>query len=70
MTSPTLANGMVFIRAYAYIYALDANTGALVWRSYNTGSGSPTVANGVLYAGSMDTNLYALNASTGAPIWQ
>jgi outer membrane protein assembly factor BamB len=30
---------------------------------------SPTVANGVVYVGSMDENLYALNASTGALLW-
>jgi outer membrane protein assembly factor BamB len=53
------------------VYALDASTGALVWK-YPTGDvmlGSPTVANGVLYVGSNDNNVYALDAKTGAKLW-
>jgi outer membrane protein assembly factor BamB len=32
-------------------------------------SGSPAVANGVVYVGSEDQNVYALNASTSAKLW-
>jgi outer membrane protein assembly factor BamB len=48
-----------------YLYALDARTGARLW-SYETGDvvpGSPTVANGVLFFGSYDTNVYAFEVS-------
>ena len=30
---------------------------------------SPTVANGIVYVGSLDHNVYALNAKTGTKIW-
>ena len=54
------------------LYALDASTGALLWK-YATGDGtysSPAVANGVVYVGSDDGNVYALNAGTGALLWK
>ena len=41
--------------------------------SYPTGNrvaSSPAVANGVVYAGSLDNNVYALNATTEAQLWQ
>ena len=49
------------------------NVGSLqmLW-TYTTGGAvesSPSVANGVVYAGSDDNNLYALNASSGALLW-
>jgi len=64
---------MVYVgdASYGYIYALDANTGNVVWQ-FRTGyyvESSPAVVNGMVYVGSMDYNLYALNASTGAVIW-
>jgi glucose dehydrogenase len=40
--------------------------------SYQTGSrvsSSPAVADGMVYAGSLDGHLYALNASSGALVW-
>ena len=53
------------------VYALNASTGALLWK-YTTGAAvysSPAVANGVVYVGSEDANIYALNAATGAEMW-
>ena len=53
------------------VYALNANTGALLW-SYATGGrvlASSAVANGVVYFGSNDGNVYALNANTRAQLW-
>ena len=50
---------------------LNAFTGAKLW-SYKTGDviySSPTVANGVVYVGSLDGNIYGLNASTGDSLW-
>ena len=51
------------------VYALDANTGALVW-TYSTGGAvedSPAIVNGVLYISSVDGNLYALKLSEAVP---
>ncbi len=73
---PTAVNGVVYAPAWTgydsgHVYALHANTGALLW-SYPTGGevlSSPAVVNGVVYFGSEDANVYALNASTGALLW-
>jgi outer membrane protein assembly factor BamB len=51
-------------------YALNASTGALLWRYTTEEFSSPAVANGVVYIGSGDNNVYALNASTGALLWK
>ena len=73
-SSPAVANGRVYVGSFdSYLYALNASTGALLWR-YTTGnaisSSSPTVAKGVVYVGCDDGNLYALTASTGALLWR
>ncbi len=53
------------------MYALNASTGALLWRFATTSQveSSPTVANGVVYIGSDDGHVYALNASIGTVLW-
>lgn len=65
------------------VYALDASTGALVWRFQTAGTGDIDVgagvdiappgtngfADGVAYVPGKDGNMYALNLSTGAAIW-
>jgi len=57
-----VANGVVYIGSGGGgVYALNAGTGALLWR-YTTGGSvesSPAVANGVVYVGSLDGNVYA-----------
>jgi outer membrane protein assembly factor BamB len=66
------------------VYALDASTGAKVWRfqtrvDYDSDVGAgPTIslpgvngfADGVVYVAGKDRVLYALNLRTGAEIWQ
>jgi outer membrane protein assembly factor BamB len=63
------------------LYAIDANTGALVWKYYANGisleQSSPTVANGIVYIGgwynlALNTkgSLYAIDAITGKLIWE
>ena len=67
------------------VYALDARTGALVWRFQTTINGQdqdvgagPTIsapgvngfADGVAYVAGKDRIVYALNLRTGAKIWQ
>ena len=55
--------------------SVDAATGKILWQTADpTGSidaSSVSVANGVLYVGSLDStgHMYALNASTGAVLW-
>ena len=66
------------------VYALNANTGALVWR-YQTSTlnladvgAAPTIsppgrngfADGVVYAVGKDKSVYAINLTTGALIWK
>ena len=72
-SSPAVANGIVYIGFSDHnLYALDAETGKLLW-TYATGGrvdSSPAVADGVVYVGSDDHYLYAVNASTGMLLWK
>ena len=71
-SAPTVVNGLVYVGSNDdNIYALDAATGAVVWK-FLTGQpceSSPAVVDGVVYVGSIDQNVYALNATTGTSIW-
>ena len=54
--------------------ALDVTTGKILWQTADptAGSidtGSVSVANGVLYAGSYSGQMYALDAKTGSVLW-
>jgi eukaryotic-like serine/threonine-protein kinase len=74
-SSPALVNGVVFIGARdGFVYALDANSGALKWKYDHKISwinSSPAVAGGVLYDGSSDAQfVQALDASTGRELWR
>ena len=73
-TSPTVANGVVYVSPYSdwysNLYALNASTGAELWSYSDRGFlSSPAVANGVVYIGSWDHKVYALNAKTGKKLW-
>ncbi|XP_015159162.1 polyvinylalcohol dehydrogenase-like [Solanum tuberosum] len=65
-TQTTTAGGWV---------AMDANTGQILWTTANpsneTSPGPVTIANGVLFAGSVAPNgpLYAMDASNGKILW-
>jgi outer membrane protein assembly factor BamB len=57
----------------SYLYAYDAKTGKQLWRSSALGNGilsAPTVANSIVYVGSLDSFVYAVNAQTGALLWR
>jgi outer membrane protein assembly factor BamB len=73
LSSPTVANGTVFIGSGdQHVYALDARTGTLKW-SFATGDvvhAAPAVSEGTVYIGSWDRNLYALDAATGKEQWR
>jgi outer membrane protein assembly factor BamB len=47
-------------------YALNAQTGDLIWKYQTVGFlySSPAIANGVLYVGSYDHKVYAIGSST------
>ena len=66
---PVVAEGMVYFGSNdGNVYALNAHTGALVWKA--EGSGLAAVADGIIYCmGSSDFFLYARNAKTGALVW-
>ena len=80
--SPAIANGILYTGCYDhYLYAIDANSGELIWKydiipsTNNTiVCSSPTVSDEVVYFGyglsGMSTNaLVAVNATTGSKIW-
>ncbi len=62
--SPTVANGVAYVGSGDdNVYALDASTGALLWK-YTTGGSldsPPTVVNGMVYIGAWDGNVYAFH---------
>ncbi len=76
--SACAANGMVYFGSINdTIYALNSDTGALIW-NYTTNlplaagraySSTPAYANGIIYTGADDGSVHALNANTGAVIW-
>ena len=85
-TSPSVVGGIAYFGSWdGYEYAVNATTGALVWKTYlgqtdvpqpcypagEMGVSSPaTVLNGVVYVGGGDGYFYALSASTGAVEWR
>ncbi len=73
-SSPAVSGGYVYFgSADDYLYAINASTGALLWK-YKTGNSivdsSPAVAGTTVYVGSTDDYLYAINATTGALVWK
>src|SRR5581483_143708 len=71
--APVLADGMVYFgSADRKLYALNAETGGLVWAfpAPDVITGSPALAEGTLYFGCEDRSVYALNARTGSLRWK
>lgn len=72
-SSPAVTNGKVYFGSGdGNVYALDAQTGALVWK-FPTGDvvhASPAVVNGTVYIGSWDSFFYAIDAETGQEKWR
>ncbi len=68
LRAAAVANGVVYVTSDA-LYAFNATTGALLYKTAWTPAYVPTVANGVLYVGGPSHNLYAVDAGTGAVLW-
>lgn len=76
--SPAVVNGVMYVDAdfYSenldYLYAVDANTGMVLWSKARgtQGPSSPAVANGLVFIGDLDNSVYAFDARTGAPVWK
>lgn len=71
--SPAVGYGMVYDGSQSGLYAVNAQTGRVIW-TFPMGGGaasSPTVSNGVVYVGSggYDGTLYALDARNGTRLW-
>jgi len=71
----TVCSGMVFIPAYmGSLYALDSNTGSLVWENTDSYGGywdsSPVVVGNVIYINGQDSRTRAINAMTGITVWE
>ena len=74
----SVANGTVYLAAadfgsLNYVYALNASTGATIWKSQTVGlfsdESTPAVANGMVYVAGRST-VYGISATAGALIWQ
>jgi len=64
---PVVSGGMVYFSSNdGSLYALDADTGVVVWKTSGYG---PAVADGLLYFMGYDYYVHALNAKTGAEVW-
>jgi outer membrane protein assembly factor BamB/regulation of enolase protein 1 (concanavalin A-like superfamily) len=84
-TTPTVTGGVAYFGSWdGYEYAVNATTGAQIWKTYvgvltasptcippKLGVSSPaTVTGGVVYVGGGDGYWYALDAATGAVDWR
>jgi outer membrane protein assembly factor BamB len=81
--SPAVSGGVVYAvgndalnpadkRFAGSLYALDAATGAVRWKSTIAGGqwSAPVVSGDLLYVGAWDTYLHALDAATGTERWK
>jgi outer membrane protein assembly factor BamB len=72
-TQPRVFNGMVFFgSADQNLYALDAETGKLVWKYKTEGQiFSPPASDGKsLLFGSWDCHMYSVNVNDGSLLWR
>jgi polyvinyl alcohol dehydrogenase (cytochrome) len=72
-TTPAVADGCVFLNGGTGIFAINADTGALVWKTALSGAaGSPSVTNGKVYVNVSGSpgGAAALDEATGDIVWQ
>lgn len=71
-SQPSYSDGLVIVTSMdRSVYALDEETGDLVWQVPLSGaiSAKPVVDDGVAYVGSYDGQVHALDAATGDELW-
>ena len=76
-TMPVVHDGLMFVTAPPSVYALDARTGARVWRfqaGLQNGMGAPAregvaVGDGLVFVGLSDARVVALREKTGELVW-
>lgn len=71
VSTPAIADGLIYVSYVSGLAALNATTGTVVWTNPNMGgtSTAPVVsANGVVYDGG-PFGLWAINSLTGTSIW-
>jgi outer membrane protein assembly factor BamB len=71
-SSPLVVDGLVYVGAWdGGVYALDARTGKIRWRTQTDGefNSSAAYGSGTVFIGNNAGSLWALNAKTGAVRW-
>lgn len=72
--SPTVSGNLLYVGGFdKRVYALNADTGALVWKFEGAKAGfstNPLVVEGKVMLGSRDGYFYALDQATGNLVWQ
>jgi len=71
-SSPAVVGARLYVGGIdGNLYALDARSGAVIWRLRTGGRiwSSPAVAGGAVYVGSLDGKLYKADATDGALRW-
>ena len=75
----TVWNGMVFVPTYIQyiatpLYALDANTGSVIWENSDSFEGywdsSPVVVDSIIYINGHNGSTFAIDAMTGITVWE
>lgn len=69
--TPAVAEGRAYVVSARGAYALDAETGAVIWQNAAAGgTSSPTLVDGKLYIDGGSATLLRLDAATGAEEWR
>jgi len=72
---PVVDNGLMFLTAPPYVYAVNLTTGKIVWRYNALPDGTPAregvaVGEGLVFVGLSPANLVALREETGDVVWK
>lgn len=69
--SPVLQGGKLYVSSYAGgLYALDPESGQVLWRNNVRGASRPWVEGGALYVTTANQLVLALDADSGQPLWR
>ena len=72
---PVIDNGLMFLTAPPYVYAVNLSTGKVAWRYNALPGGTPAregvaVGEGLVFVGLSDANVVALREETGEVVWK